>query len=486
MPKNLILIHLESVSNTILWQYRVELRTVWEMMKSSLVYNHFYSTATSTVMARKHLFGGSSRQNDGVSVFGQHRMPEHPSWGWQHTNHLWYDLFFSGYGKNGRIYTVAEFHDTPAVYRHKSLTVFPDVGDTLPVVRAALTQAKNDGIPFYFYLNTMVSHITGEDKAKRTARSFTDRFRIGYIRLNDMIQNLLNTLIDLKLLDNSVLVFYGDHGDELWSHGLLGGWCHTNTPYASQCWTPMFIYEKGGPVGSTDQLASTIDLKETLVKRLVPDFDPAKIQLNPAWSRADGELPYAIEFPEYPLRPRSGPLAPFKEDEFSGIDLNHETRDLAFSQNLFALQLQFNDQSKVLAKGYAVTDGTYRVTVTAGGEDPRDGGLEFFCDMVDPTNGRNLLDFFKLDANGEIGEFSPPAEANSREFFLAFNPEAVAHLKTTFNRLRAALYEYIRRKEAQALPESTPPIHTMPESVFNHALKRPYKDQPASEFVWKQ
>lgn len=481
MPKNLITIHLESISNTILWQYRVELRTIWEMMQRSFVYNHFYSTATSTVMSLISLQSGTSCNADGASFFGQVFQPEHPSYRSDRTNTLSYDLFFAGYGKRGRLYQVKEFHDTPATTRSWHTVVCPDVGDTFPLIQAALTQARNDGGPFWFNLEPMVSHITGEDKVKRTAKGFSDRFRLGYTRLNDMVECVLGTLVDLKLWNNSVIVFFGDHGDELWSHGLLGGWCHTNTPYASQCWTPLFIYDRDCRPGSTDQLASMVDLRETLVKRLVPDFDPGRIQLNDTWQRPDGELPWFTDISKDPLRPKTGTVAPFRENEFSGIDLNRETRELAFSQNLFALQLQFNDQSKVLAKGYAVTDGIYRVTVTAGGEDPRDGGLEFFCDTVDPTNGRNLLDFFKLDANGDIGEFAPPSEVVSPEFFLIFNAEAVEHLKETFNRLKKALYEYIRKKEELAKPFSTPPTHTMPESVFNHALKRPYKDQPASD-----
>lgn len=475
MPKNLVLVHLESISNTILWQYRSELETLWRIRRQSYVFNRFYTAATSSAMSMMQLAMGSSGVYDGVSYFSQTRTTEYPEFARSGWKTIFGDLFFAGYGRSDRVYYASENFDSKDVVRILHSVMAPTQAEMLPIARSALAQAKADGKPFFFHFVPYVTHITHADHVKETAKSFSDRFRIAYLRLDEAVARLMAMLVEFKLLDNTIVVFYGDHGDELWSHGLWKGWCHATTPYASQCWTPLFIYDKDRKPESTDKIASMIDLRETLVKMLLPDFDPAKHRLNAEWKNSAGEPWYMFRSPEFPAE---GTLSPHKESPFNGIDLFRESRDLAFSQNLFALQLERLDRSKALVKGYAVTDGVYRVTVTSGGGDERNGGVEFFCDKVDPTNSRNLLDFFKLDADGDIREFYPPPDAVDDDFAAVFNPEAVAHLKETFNRLKKTLRQYVRDKEerAKTRPGSAPPWHTMSESAFKHALKKPYKD----------
>lgn len=476
MPKNLILVHLESISNTILWQYREELKTIWEIWRRSYVYNHFYTDATSTEMSLLYLDSGSSTVVDWASLFHQ-KSPFPPKvleeMAAKGPISLTANLHFGGYGRSDRIYKIFEGFDMKGVDIAPAggMVSGPAQDPLLPLARSALAQAKMDGLPFYFMFTMSITHITAEDDVKRAATSFSDRFRLAYLRLDNAVNKLMGMLVELKLLENSVVVFYGDHGDELWAHGLNKGWCHVITPYASLNWTPLFIYEHGTPPGSTDQLASMIDLKETLIKRLLPDYKPEDITLNPTWTNHLGQTPFFKVRPEF----ASGTLPPFRSAPFSGIDLNSETRELAFSQNLFALQREYNDVGKALTKGYAVTDGTYRVTVTSGGDNPKEGGLEFFCDPIDPTNARNLLDFFKLDANGDIGDFYPPPEAVGDEFRLAFNPEAVEHLRITFQKLKLALHAHIRGKEEYAMQFNDGNGMVMPEYAFKHSRRRSYR-----------
>lgn len=475
MPKNLILIHLESISNTILWQYRLELKTVWQIMQQSFVYNRFYTTSTSTEMSLENLFHGDSSTFDSSSVFSDKQMLVHnPSYFGDKVNTLRAALFFEGYLHPDRLNSVWEIPDRPELVHAKGSITARNQEEWYPVVRARMAEHRISGRPFFLHFISGVTHITYEDQVKASATSFSDRFRLGYLRLDSGIARLLSILNEFNLLSNSVLVFYGDHGDELWSHGLNKGWCHATTPYASQCWTPLFIYDPDAPPGSTDQLASMVDVRQTLVKRLFPAFSPEQHALTDRWTNRFGDvfMPGGM-----PLGyPRSGVLPPFKTTPFSGVDLASETRELAFSQALYGLQLEFNDIAKALTKGYAVTDGTYRVTVTSGGEDGRDGGVEFFCDMIDPTNSRNLLNFFKLDLNGDIREFYPPPQAVNEDFSLVFNAECIKHLTLTFHRLKNALHEYVRDKEEFAKKHNHGNIHVMPEGAFRHALKRPFKD----------
>lgn len=472
--KNLVLIHLESISNTILWQYRTELKTIWWMRQMSFVYNRFYTSATSTVMSVNHLRYGASDVYDSVSSFGHiydSTHPENVKFGMRAGSAPGLDdivttLVLSGYNLPDRVATIKEFQILPLQHTGMQLTS-PTHDEALPLINAVLLQASRDKAPFFLHYIPGITHITGEDKVKNAAVSFSDRFRLGYLRLDEQVRNVLAGLSKYELLDNTVVVFYGDHGDELWSHGLINGWCHVTTPYASLCWTPLFIYDKTRLPGCSDQLASSIDLRETLVKYLVPDAAPEKSQVPDIWKN-DRWLKRTLEL--------FGPPSPFKRSSFCGIDLEKETRKYAFSQSLMALQLEYNDPVEALLKGYAVTDGTYRLCVTSGGNEPRDGGLEFFCDLVDPTNHRNLLNFFKLDVRGDIVEFAPPPSASSREFELMFNQEAVEDLRKTYQEMKTALYDYVRDKEEQAKQHSVGTVHTLSDNAFKHMRKRPYKD----------
>lgn len=475
MPKNLVFIHLESISNTILWQYRAELKTIWWMMQQSFFYNRFYTSATSTVMSLQHIWNGASDIYDSVSTFGQMHERAHPSQkayyidytGAPGVNTIPYLAALAGYDVPDRVTFVHEFQTTERVEKERNIVKGPDHDALLPVISAALAQKVHDGVPFTFFYVPGITHVTCEDRVKNAATSFSDRFRLGYIRLDEQVKNVLGLLHAYKLMDNTIIVFYGDHGDELWSHGLIGGWCHVTTPYASLCWTPLFIYDSDCAPGSSDQVVSSIDLKETLLKRLVPGFEPEKRTFSENWKN------YAPEWNG--CRTLEHPV-PFKRSPFCGVDAGKETRKYAFSQSLFALQLEYNDPVESLVKGYAVTDGIYRLCVTSGGREPRDGGLEFFCDRVDPTNHRNLLSFFQLDSNGDIVKFYPPPSVNSRDFDLMFNPEAIEYLRETYQEMKAALYDYVRSKEEQAIPHSVGKYHVMSDSAFKHMRKRPYKD----------
>lgn len=453
MPKNIIFIHLESISNLILWQYRTELKTIWKMMRASYVYNNFYASTTSTRMSLGHIVFGTSTRFDNLGYFREteivppvkSRMPK---------KHFSIYLADAGYGLDDLV-TVMEGFDLKEPKRRGASVKLPNLDQTLQWARVGLTQAKLREKPFFFHFIPSVTHITATDQVKDGATTFSGRFRLGYLRLDYAVSQFLAMLSEFELLDKSVLVFYGDHGDELWSHGSNSGWCHVITPYASLTHTPLFIYDSDRKSGSTDRLVSMIDVKKTVLRWAVPGYVPTGFHESMG---------------------RKLPLPSFDDTPYDGIDVNSETRDLVFSQNLFALQKEYDDTTKSLVKGYAVTDGTYRVTVTSGGNAPREGGVEFFCDTVDPSNIRNLLDFFSLDKDGDIIRFAPPPSMAGNEFELVFNPEAVAHLIGVYKKLKHALVEYIKGKEAYAMQyRMSEEIFPMNMTAFRHSRKREYR-----------
>jgi hypothetical protein len=466
--KNLIFLHLESISNTILWQYRAELATVWQLMRQSFRYTRYFSSSVSTDTVRDELLFGASDAYDGSPLYAERHDLSNPAL--RHNlklNTLPFFAFIERYGYFEFIeYPWCTEIKTPTQYFH------PNLDYVITRMKTMMRQFAASNIPFIISLRVSVSHMAYDDPVKIQARTFSDRFRLGYLRQDQAVNMAMSALSELGLVEKSVIVCYGDHGDELWSHGLNKGYCHATIPYGGLCAVPLFIYEQGCPPGESDRLVSTVDLREGLIRRLAPDFEPTEFQLsNPLRNRMGTETPLPPGWPD------SGRLPPFRETRFNGIDSFTETRELAFTQNLFALQLEYSDLEQALTKGYSVTDGTYRLVVSSGGKNVKNGGLEFFCERLDPFNSRNLLDFFKLDLNGDIKEFYPPPEASVREFSLVFNEKAVRNLGETYSRLKAALREFIRGKEERAerfIGDRR--HHVMPEEAFKRSRKRQVLD----------
>ena len=469
MRKNLIFLHLESISNTILWQYRAELATIWQLMNQSFRYTRFFSSSVSTDTVLDELLFGASDAYDGAPLYAERNDLTNPA---LRNNLKMTSLSLFSFIERYGYFNFVEYPWCNGIETGTHL-YHPDLNYVVSRMKEKMRRSAAYDVPFMFHFRVCVSHMAYDDPVKIQAKTFSERFKLGYLRQDQAVQMALAAIAELGLLEKSIIVCYGDHGDELWSHGLNKGYCHATIPYGSLCWVPLFIYEHGCPPGESDRLISTIDLRESLIRRLVPDFDPTAFQLsNPMKNRWGGTVPLPPEWPD------SGHLPSFRESPFNGIDALNETRELAFTQNLFALQLEYSDLEQGLTKGYSVTDGTYRVVVSSGGRNTKNGGVEFFCDLLDPFNSRNLLDFFKLDLKGEIIEFYPPAEASSREFSLMFNSEAVEHLKKTYSRLKAALHEYVRSKEEKASRFiGDRKHHVMPEYVFRHSRKRQLLDR---------
>lgn len=454
MRNNLLILHLESISNTILWQYRVELGTVWRLMRESRRYTRFHSNATSTEMVKSCFHFGSHGINDYKAHFRQPHTEEY-------LNH--YLLPKCPYIRDYLVRLAGEpgiewkVFVADVLFRKRQTFIYaefyPTVDQTLAAVSAFMDRIKAEGKRFALYFDNPVTHMAVDDGGKARAATFSERFRQGYVELDASINRVLSLLTQKGLWDETTIIAYGDHGDELWSHGLNKGYCHSIAPYASLTRTPMFIHESGVPPADDAGLAQTIDVKRTLFR----DYD--------------ANAPHPDGLP---------PLPPFDSDPFVGADVCGEGRKFAFSQNLHALQMEYDDPEQGLAKGYAVSDGVYRLVVLSGGRRPKEGGMELYCDRLDPSNSRNLLDFFRLDPNGGIAAFQQPAEAVDPAFAHMFNPAAVGHIIETYETLRRELVAHVRAKEEYFLPfaEKIKPgeWHRMPESAFRHARKRLRRD----------
>src|SRR5678815_896480 len=65
------------------------------------------------------------------------------------------------------------------------------------------------------------------------------------------------TLEQKGLLDDTLVVLYGDHGDDCWTHGYKGGMIHGTEPYTEIIATPFAIRDSSLEPGMRSDLSIT-------------------------------------------------------------------------------------------------------------------------------------------------------------------------------------------------------------------------------------
>ncbi|MDH4048973.1 MAG: sulfatase-like hydrolase/transferase [Gammaproteobacteria bacterium] len=182
------------------------------------------------------------------------------------------------------------------------------VNDDRAVVERVSELPDWDGKPTFLQLHLMSSHGLGqrhdefvqftpatnyyrrwtgasEEKRRIEATNFYDN---GILQFDATIKALLETLQDLRYLENAVVVITGDHGEML---GEQGHYTHAETVYAPVLDIPLLILRFGytGPAIMPRAFASQVDIAPTLLQELglpVPD----------SWSGSGLRNPMTREF----------------------------------------------------------------------------------------------------------------------------------------------------------------------------------------------
>jgi hypothetical protein len=432
--KNIVLMHLESISAAKLWQYRDIMGTVWRLMESSLSFTRFQSAATSTAMAMSSVMTGDPSRYDYAANFS--RRKDIPAAFPRYTS-LAQLVARQGYSRMSLmscpLLNVGKGVTKDTIYQNS-----PNIRDLLLTAQQGLSEYKTLGRPFYLYFWDASSHMAFNSNAAQQMPNFERQLAAGYSHIDHSFNQILTYIAELGLWDDTIFVVFGDHGDELWNHGLNKGYCHCTAPYATLCHTPFFIHSQGIQPGISSNLACTDDIRDTV---------------------------YALAFPDSP--------PPAANSAFSGVNLLQMRRRYAFSHNMLPLQAEYSDPEKGLTKGYSIADGVYRLVVTTGGRNPDAGGMELFCDPLDPMNSRNLLDFFELDDAGEIARFTPPADAKARHFQAALKPPATAEIANAITAMKPLLRKHILQREEYGLRFfKGAGKHVFPEHPFRRAKRR--------------
>lgn len=438
MTMNLVLIPLEGVSQTLFWQYRGAMPTLWKMSNEAIMFRRFYSASTSAFQSFCDVAYGDSSQLDHNLAF-----PSARGCLLESERNFFAILNEKGYATLG----IQHGESRPAYVKDNYFGAWPDVcgefrwhGEYDPFFAetfAFMEKARAAGKPFALYYADRASTVADNCPEKQEARLYHQRFEKGYSLLDGSVARLMQKLGEMSILDDTIIVAFGPYGMDPWKHGVFRGRVHALDPYADMCWTPLFIFNNSRNPQIVDPLACTTDLKASVLDLL---FTNPKLGLG--------------------------------KGQFTGVNFLSRPRDIVFTQNLFALERENEGPALGIAKSYAATDGDQRLIVSSNGGIPGEGGMEFFYDPRDSTNSRNLLDFFELSVDGKIVRFGNPNATHSH-FLYAFRPDnpklLINSIMESYNTMRAILKRLVKSKEDSALPHcgSQKEAKRFDESRFN-------------------
>jgi len=416
--KNLLILHLESIARERLAVFASSFPHTRRLTRDARVFDRFFSSATSTLMVVTYLFHGNDFEFDRSSRFEGMRPAAN-------NRHLFSILRDRGYAANLVCLNAFETHrptrlaawpdDLPPVFGMHDFTMLQQRFD-------ALTDAE----PFAIYVWDLITHIEHSLAVAPFASGLTDQVARACAVADDAIGTMLAALERKGKLANTVVVLYGDHGDDYWTHGFKGGMVHGTEPYTHITWTPLAIAGPSITPGVADGVATTIDIAPTCLALL----------------GVDERLSFA----------------------HSGCGVLAATRDLAFSQNFTANQP--DDRALGIAKAFAVADDNYNLMASSR-------GLELYAYRLDPGNHCNLLEFFDSTPDGGLALRAGLSNVNHFRAALPDNPRAVAHVDARFRTLRDRLSARVAAKRAYIEAAGVQPTYALDPRMFDVFARAP-------------
>lgn len=336
--RNLILIHLESLNymNYHLNQHMFPNLSKWE--KKSLSFHNYFSTATSTWMVIADLLYGGMLQHEACRSLGD--IPEKFCYDESLLDHL----KKQGYETKTLIYENGGGDYEKIDGRH--IVGFQNTMELVqgyPNYMEKIERTVKTGRPFALLLCNFLSSVTfNRCIPNLKSKSGLDRFETGFEFIDTWTNDIMKLLERENVIENTIVVFYGDHGDDYYGHGGHGGLTHALEPYANLIRTPFWIYDGRIPDKTYDCLIDSTDIK-TLVEAL---------------------------------------LETQKGNQEEGLDIPFKKYSLA--RNSYAAQSVRNGSFN---KGYSLTDGRFLFLVS-------NLGMEMYDIRIDMPCQNNLLNYF--------------------------------------------------------------------------------------------
>lgn len=395
--KNLLVFHLESVAWQRLAAFPEAFPHLHRLMETSRVYRSYFSSATSTQMAISAFMHGNDGEFDAASGISQ------PA---GDTESLFVTLQEAGYA--------TAFLCATAIVK----PMLPLLSASVPAVwstnnfRDLLGQFEQriERMPFAVYIWNLLPHIETNIALAPYAESIEDLIGGACAVTDALLGEVLDILRRRNLLEDTIIIAYGDHGDDHWTHGFKNGLLHGLEPFTPLVHTPLVISNADVSAGIDNRLASTVDLAPTCLHLL-------------GFSRRASQYTAGVSLMGAP------------------------SRSVAFSQNFTANQPDAPHLD--VRRSFAAIDRTHALMVSSR-------GLEFYGHKLDPGNHSNLLHHFKLTDEGGLLLLEEQQPRHSHFNTVRHMWLSNGALQSTFTNLRRALKDHVAAKNAYVKARKSP------------------------------
>ena len=378
--KNIILLHLESL-NTVTWNNHGKwFAHLNYAVEKGIYFSNYYSSATSTKMVLADVMYGD------MTIFeNMHSLKEmyqaspdiEPLFGYLQNHGYRTKCFYQSWN------TVGDFANSHKLFFADSQSW--DGDDSVEFERE-LEDSVSTHKPFAFFVADASSHVSYCGKRYDNEIEPCNQYKARFQRLDKTVGIIFDTLRKNNCLDNTVIVMYGDHGDDYWFHSFHDGYTHAIEPFSDICHCPLIVYNASKNLISDlpcDSLLSSIDIRKIIMNCL--------------------ELEKDVPHHKY-----------------------------VFSRNLFAAQTK---KEKVFIKSYAVRNGTYLLLCD-------NKGYSMYIEDSDPYSMNNVLRFFKFD--GTKLKYNDVFEETLSKHFEGFFPkELIKDIEKQFYELKKELDDFL-------------------------------------------
>lgn len=375
--KNLVIVHMESL-NRLNYTYN---RNNFDFLKyfsnECKSYEKYFSTATSTYMAITDLMFGDTSLFEAASnlqdIFKLNISEKS----------LFDILFECGYQTfhfNLELdYIYDEIKELDRLINRNGEFWFGDNEEEFQMQCEKAFESER----FALFVNDASSCITYDGQREKLYNNSVIERQYGrFKRIDKTIERIVDSLTKKEKIDDTVIVMYGDHGEEFWTRELYEGYTHAIPPYLDIIHCPLLIYN-AKDCGAYEQLLGTSNLRNLILAEI-------------------------------------------------GMDQQYITPQYVISRNLFAQQAV---NARMLNKSYGITDGDYLLVISQKGQ-------EMFINSMDMTSNGNILEFFKKK-NNTIQYDSKFNVLKSWHYNLFFTELCKKEIISKYEELQAVLMDYI-------------------------------------------
>ncbi len=386
--RNLLLIHLESLNYVNYQVNKNRFPTLQNWEKKSISFSKYFSTATSTLMMMSDLAYGGMLQNEPCDSICANLYK------YFYKSSLLDDLI-EKYMVKVIAYPKDESNDTSSCNLRHFIGYHVEVeeAESYELYLQNLDNCMTDKKPFAIWACNWSSNISYNYSLENVEQqSGLERWENGFVFLDQCVKDILNILEKKKLLKYTTIIFYGDHGDDIFSHGKHYGLTHAIEPYEALIHTPFWIYDSRLESKEINVLFDTTRVRE-LVQNLL-------------------DLP---------------------EDKLSTNDIAIPELKCSLARNVYAAQkvreLSFH-------KAYSLTDGKFLFLVS-------NQGMELYHIGMDPACQHNLLDYFDFDGKNLL--INDAAYNRMKYHFLSLvDNKAILQIKNIFRDFRMQLMKKVK------------------------------------------